>query len=76
MVERKFCLLADSRRVVGCCCLGRGCVRMVVVEVVPVAIVFSGLWSVVCDCECDVWWMVVVERWCARFATGFAAVSR
>jgi hypothetical protein len=29
-----------------------------------------------CGCECDVWWMVVVERWCARLAPGFAAVSR
>eukprot|EP00966_Prymnesium_polylepis_P041758 969556-Prymnesium_polylepis.1 len=50
------------------------CVRMVVVEVV--AIVLSALGSVVCGCEVDVWWMVVVVRWCAQFATSFAAVSR
>jgi hypothetical protein len=39
----------------------------------------GGWWSVVCGCECGVWWMVEVVQWCRRFASrdrGFAAVSR
>ena len=48
---------------------------MVVEEVVAI-VVGRLVSSVVCGCECDVWWMVVVERWCARLAPGFAAVSR